>query len=95
MEKYSGGIGGGNWGLQSGRVTDSKGAEIAKFSFNLRCFAPSAAELTCTEVLASAAQTARTYIAPSPDGVPIWEKPFASRVAAERGVAEFIKRFRV
>jgi hypothetical protein len=30
-----------------------------------------------------------------PDGVPIREKPFLNRAAAERGVAEFIKRFEV
>lgn len=29
-----------------------------------------------------------------PDGIPIREKPFASREAAERGIAAFIARFR-
>ncbi len=30
-----------------------------------------------------------------PDGVPIREKPFTSREAAERGITEFVGRFRV
>jgi hypothetical protein len=96
MEKYSGGIDSGNWGLQSGRVTDSKGAEIAKFSFNLRCWSPVGAELPCLDAAPAVTSTKpMKSIALSPDGVPIREKPFTSRVAAERGVAEFIARFRV
>ena len=30
-----------------------------------------------------------------PDGIPIREKPFTSREAAERGIIEFVARFRV
>ncbi len=35
------------------------------------------------------------YIVLSPDGLPIREKPFKDKVDAERGVAEFVKRFQV
>jgi hypothetical protein len=30
-----------------------------------------------------------------PDGIPIRERPFANREAAERGIADFVQRFRL
>lgn len=95
FEKYAGLIGGGNWSLESGQVTDSKGALVAKFSYNRRCWSPSGEELTCLDaVTPTSAAKPMKYIVLSPDGVPIREKPFASKVDAERGVAEFVARFK-
>jgi hypothetical protein len=96
LKRYAGIIGGGNWGPHSGMVTDSLGAEVAKFSYNLRCFAPSGAELPCPDAgtPTSSAKPVK-YVVLGPDGVPIREKPFASKADAERGVAEFVARFRL
>jgi hypothetical protein len=96
LKRHAGAIGGGNWGPHSGMVTDNQGAEVAKFSYNLRCFAPSGAELPCPESTPPDTVTKPVkYIVLGPDGVPIRAKPFASRADAERGVAEFVARFRV
>ena len=40
-------------------------------------------------------KASRTFTALSPDGLPIREKRFASREAAEQGITEFVARFRV
>lgn len=37
-------IGGGNWGSDSGRVWDHQGEVVARFSFNLRCWAATSGE---------------------------------------------------
>ncbi len=34
------------------------------------------------------------FIVCGPDGIPIREKPFTSSEAAERGIVEFVNRFR-
>ncbi len=96
FEKYAGRIGSGNWSPTSGLVTDSKGALVARFSYNQRCWSPAGEELTCLDVgtPTSSAEPVK-YVVLGPDGVPIREKPFASKVDAERGVAEFVNRFRL
>jgi hypothetical protein len=95
QRRYADVIGGGNWGPHSGMVTDSQGAEVAKFSYNLRSFAPSGAELPCPEAPPVDTVTKpMKYVVLGPDGVPIREKPFAGRADAELGVAEFVARFR-
>ena len=40
-------------------------------------------------------KASRKFTVLSPDGIPIREKRFASREAAERGIKEFVARFRV
>lgn len=44
LERHAGLIGGGNWGTDSGRVWDHQGEVVARFSFNLRCWAATSGE---------------------------------------------------
>lgn len=88
-------IGGGNWGPQSGEVTDHVGAVVARFSYNLRCSSPTGEELPCTmDAPLVASRKPMKFTVWGPDGIPIQEKPFASRDAAQRGIEEFVNRFR-
>ena len=86
LEQNEGFVGGGNWGPDSGKVVDHEGVVVARFSFNLRCASPTGAEL----VIAT-----QEFTVTSPDGIPIQRKQFVSREAAERGITEFVARFRV
>ena len=94
LERHEGFIGGGNWGSHSGEVFDEQGTQVAFFCFNLRCVTPGGAELPCTDagsVIAS--RKAMKFTVMGPDGIPIREKPFSTREAAERGLKEFVERF--
>ena len=44
LERHADVIGGGNWGPDSGRVWDHQGEVVARFSFNLRCWAATSGE---------------------------------------------------
>ena len=44
LERHAGLIRGGNWGTDSGRVWDHQGEVVARFSFNLRCWAATSGE---------------------------------------------------
>jgi hypothetical protein len=44
LERNAGVIGGGNWGPDSGQVWDHQGEVVARFSFNLRCWAVTSGE---------------------------------------------------
>ena len=95
LTRYDGLIGAGNWGPRSGEVTNSGGAVVARFSYNLRCWSPTGTELACAWDAPAAAKKPKSFVVLGPDGIPIRAKPFASRKAAERGLQEFVARFRV
>jgi hypothetical protein len=96
LDRHEGFIGGGNWGPRSGEVFNETGNAVARFSFNLRCSSPTGAELPCTiEQPSFASRKPMKFTVWGPDGIPIQEKPFASREAAERGIANFVERFRL
>lgn len=96
LDRYEGFIGGGNWGPRRGEVYNEMGNVAGRFSFNLRCSSPTGAELPCTsERPAFASRQSMKFTVWGPDGIPIQEKPFASREADERGIASFVERFRV
>ncbi len=96
LEQNEGFIGGGNWGPDSGKVVDHEGVVVARFSFNLRCVSPTGAELPCaTDARPIASRKPMKFTVWGPDGIPIQEEPFASREAAERGIVDFVERFRL
>ncbi len=96
LERHEGFIGGGNWGPRSGEVLDHTGTVVAHFSFNLRCCSSTGAELPCaSETPGIASRKSIKFTVWGPDGILIQEKPFASREAAERGVVDFVNRFRL
>jgi hypothetical protein len=96
LERHEGFIGAGNWGPQSGEVLDHRETVVARFAFNLRCCSPSGADLPCTnEAPAVASRKPMKFTVLGPDGIPIREKPFCSREAAERGIMDFVNRFRL
>lgn len=43
----------------------------------------------------SATKSARKFVVLGPDGIPVRGKPFATREAAERALADFVARFRL